>query len=343
MVVQVSARARLLSTLVAGALVHGACSEPPPPPPPAATPSRTAEQRVEAYKACWDQFNNKQWDQFQNCYGVNAVSESPDSTPSSLNGRTAIVEQAKAEASSFPDRRGEIRLLLLNGDRVASIALYAATNTGPMPGPDGKPNPGTNKPIGFLVGHTIEMDPTGTHAAREATYMDGATMASQLGLSPAPSRKAEKPTGAPAEVVIAKNDDKERSNIEVVRRSFAALNEHNVKGMAETMAPNFKGFEATAPQDMDKAGALASAKEMIAAFPDVRITPVTMWAAGDYVVVTGTFEGTNLGDIPSMGVKKTGRKVSAHFMEVYKLENSLTTASWLFYNGAAFAQQLGLK
>jgi predicted ester cyclase len=61
------------------------------------------------------------------------------------------------------------------------------------------------------------------------------------------------------------------------------------------------------------------------------------------VVVTGTFEGTNLGNLPSMGVKKTGKKVSAHFFELFRLENSLCVEDWLFYNGAAFAAQLGLK
>ena len=94
---------------------------------------------------------------------------------------------------------------------------------------------------------------------------------------------------------------------------------------------------------MDKAASQASLKELFTSFPDVKITPVTMWAAGDYVVVTGTFEGTNLGDIPSMGVKKTGKKMSAHFFELFKLENSLTRHDWLFYNGAAIAAQLGLK
>lgn len=342
---QVSARARLLSTVVAAVVLHGACSESaPPPPPPAPTPAvKTAEQRVEGYKACWDQFNNKQWDQFQNCYAENAVSEAIDSIPASLTGRAAIIERAKTELASFPDRRGEVRLLLVNGDRLASLALYTGTNGGAIPQPDGKPAPATNKTIGVLVGHTIDMDPTGAFAVREATYVDGNTMAAQLGLSPAPARPAEKATGAPPEVVIAKNDDKERTNIELVRRSFAALNAHDVKGLLDTMAPNYRGMDQATPKDMTKAESEKTLKEMMASFPDVKITPVTMWAAGDYVVVTGTFEGTNLGDIPSMGLKKTGRKVSAHFFEVFKIENGLAKDDWLIYNGAAMAAQLGLK
>jgi predicted ester cyclase len=94
---------------------------------------------------------------------------------------------------------------------------------------------------------------------------------------------------------------------------------------------------------LDKNASAKNLKEMIAAFPDVKVTPVTMWAAGDYVVVTGTFEGTNLGPIPSMGLKKTGNKVSARFFELFKVENGLCTEDWLFYNGAAMAAQLFVK
>ena len=78
----------------------------------------------------------------------------------------------------------------------------------------------------------------------------------------------------------------------------------------------------------------------LGAFPDVKITPVSSWAAGDYVVVTGTFEGTNTGDMPSMKMKKTGNKVSAHFLEIFQFDKGKVTNDWLFYNGAAFATQL---
>jgi len=305
---------------------------------------KTADERVQLYRACWDQFNNKQWDQFKNCYAETAVSEAVDSAVPVTTGRDAIIERAKADGAAMPDSRGELRVLLVNGDRLASLALITATNSGPMSsGPDGKAIPATNKSIGLLMAHTIELDPTGVHAVREASYVDENTILAQLGLSPAPARKAEKPSGAPAQVVFAKNDDKERGNIEAVRKSFAALNAHDVKGLLETLAPNYKSVDAAQPKDMDKNASAASLKEMFAGFPDVKITPVTMWAAGDYVVVTGTFEGTNLGNLPSMGLKKTGKKVSAHFFELFKIENGLCTEDYLFYNGAAMAAQLGLK
>ena len=89
----VSARSSLSLFAVVALAFSAACSESsPPPPPPAPSPvAKTAEQRVEHYKSCWDQFNNKQWDQFQTCYSENAVSEAIDSTPASLTGRAAII------------------------------------------------------------------------------------------------------------------------------------------------------------------------------------------------------------------------------------------------------------
>jgi predicted ester cyclase len=68
-----------------------------------------------------------------------------------------------------------------------------------------------------------------------------------------------------------------------------------------------------------------------------------MWAAGDYVVFTGTLSGTNTGDMPSAGIKKTGKKVNVHFCEIVKFEGGKQVEDYLFFNGAAFAAQLGLK
>src|SRR6187455_2823020 len=98
----ISRSSRGRQALVAAAFVTvAACSEPAPPPPPPAPPVATAEQRAQWYQACWEQFNSKQWDQFQNCYSENAVSEAVDSTPPVINGRTAIIERGKADALTF--------------------------------------------------------------------------------------------------------------------------------------------------------------------------------------------------------------------------------------------------
>ena len=319
-----------------------ACGEPAPPPPPVQTPATPAE-RANLYQSCWNMFNDKAWDKFQNCYTENAVSESADSTPASVTGRAAIIENAKAAAAAFPDRRGEVRLVLINGSHGATMALYTGTNTGPMPGPDGKPAPATNKAIGFLVAHTLELDAMGVAATRDVSYIDEGTLAAQLGLSPAPARPVQKPVGAAPLVVLAKNDATETANLAAMKASVDAINKHDLKALEPLMAEGYRMIEIGRPKDENKKETLASLKELFGGIPDVTITQSAMWAAGDYVVFTGTFSGTNTGDLPSAGIKKTGKKLSLHFCEIVKFEGGKQVEDYLFFNGAAFAAQLGLK
>jgi len=343
-VVRVSRPSRAWQVVAAAALVTvAACSEPAPPPPPPAPPVATPEQRALWYQGCWDHYNNKQWDQFQNCYSENAVSEAVDATPALASGRAAIVERDKAEAVAFPDRKGEVRVILVNGDHMASVALYTATNTGEMPGPDGKPMKPTGKAIGVLFGHVIDTDATGARAVRDAGYFDQGTLMAQLGLNPAPARAPEKPTGAAAQVVIARNDATEKANLDATRAAIDAFNKHDLKAIETSTPENYKLIEIAQPKDLDKKGSLASLKELFGGFSDATLTPQSMWAAGDYVVVEGTLTGTNTGDLKSMGLKKTGKKVTLRYFDVVRFENGKGVDEWLIYNGAAFAGQLGLK
>ncbi len=170
-----AAARRTRFVLAAGAVfVAAACGEPPPAPAPAAPPVKTPEQRAQFYLACWNHFNDQAWDQFGACYTENAVSESVEGNPPSFTDRAEIIARNKLEAAGFPDRRGEVRLVLVNGGHVAGIALYTGTQTGPLPpGPDGKSIPATKKPIGLLVAHTAEFNPAGSHVVRDAAVLRG--------------------------------------------------------------------------------------------------------------------------------------------------------------------------
>lgn len=339
-------RSMIFAGAIAGFIaVAAACSEPaPPPPPPAPTPA-TAEARVKLFTSCWDQFNNKAWDQFQNCFAENATAENIDSGRPPTTGRAALLAQAKAEAESSPDRRGELKLALFNGSRIAAVAAFTGTNTGPMPGPDGKPMPATNKKFGLLIGQYLELDAMGAHATRESVYIEEGTFASQLGLSPQPyGRPVIALTGAAPITVIAKNDATETANVATVRAMMEAGNKHDFKAMETFMADNYKLIDVGQPQDLDKKAAMAASKEFLGAFKDLQATASDVWAAGDYVVIVGRIDGTNTGPMPSMGIAKaTNKKISGRFLEICKIENGKVTEDWLFYNTAAVASQLGLK
>jgi predicted ester cyclase len=85
-----------------------------------------------------------------------------------------------------------------------------------------------------------------------------------------------------------------------------------------------------------------SNEEMFKGFPDAKIDQTAAWAAGDYVISTGRFSGTNTGDMPSMKLKKTGKPVNVEYYMITKLSRGKVKKRWLFSNGMAFAGQLGL-
>jgi predicted ester cyclase len=129
-----------------------------------------------------------------------------------------------------------------------------------------------------------------------------------------------------------------------VRASFESFNAHDISVMERALADNYKLFESGLPADADKKAALASTKAFFTAFPDIKATVTDVWAAGDYVVATGSIAGTNTGPAPDLGIAQpTGKPVRARFFEIFKLQDGKIVEDWLFYNSAAFAAQLGLK
>ena len=336
---------------VAATFAAVACGGAPPPPAASATPAApptpapmTAEQSVDWYKKCWELFNTKAWDSFQNCYAPDATSESVDSGQPPARGRAAIVEAAKATVAPNPDVQGELQLMLVNGQHLMTVALWKGTHTAPMPGPGGKSIPATGKKFGMLMAHTVELDAGRTAVQADADYVEVATLLGQLGLSKAPVRKAIETGAAATTVVVAKNDDAEAKNVAAIQAQLEAFNKHDVGALAHATTDGYVLHEIALPADSNKKKSLASTIDLFKAFGDVKLSASTVYGAGDYVVAIGTFEGTNTGPMLDMGLKKgTGKHVVARFIEIFRLENGKVAEDWLFYNGLAFAAQLGLS
>ncbi len=337
-----------IRSTVAGALLGlaglmSACSSPPPAPPAKETVAPkaiTAEERVKWYQDCWGDFNDKKWDDFVKCYADNATSQQFGYGKTDVSGAAAIVAGSQDFAKSFPDGRGDEQLVLINGTRIASIHLLKGTNTGTLTGPDGKEMPPTKKPFGVLFGHTVEVDATVNKVVTEFGAMDGATFASQLGLSKAPARPAMTALEGPSKVVVAKNDETETKNLELERALFEAWNKHDAAGADAPNADDFVLHDQTIPKDMNRAENVDVNKSFWKGFSDARLSTPTMWAAGDYVAILGRFDGTNDGDVPSMKLKKSGKKASVPFMQIDRLEAGKIKESWVFLDNAAFAAQL---
>lgn len=301
----------------------------------------TPEQKVKFFQDGWAAFNAKDFTKYQALWADNAQSEMLDMGPPLL-GPTAIVEQgAKGFATAFPDATGEAQLTLVNGNTILGVVLLRGTQTGTYVTPMG-PVPATGKKIGILAAHTIELNDAGK-AIKETMAYDGGTLAGQLGLAPMPHRKVLDAGWPEKPVAIASGSEVEKSNLAAVTKEVEAFNKHDAAGALATSADNVVFAEMSAPADrVGKKEALKGVEEMFKGFPDAKLDVKSSWAAGDYVVMSGIWTGTNTADVPSMKLKKTGKTVSVHFVEIDKLVSGKTTNIWVFQNGAAAAAQLGL-
>ena len=310
------------------------------PPVPAAP---TAAERAAWYQDCWTQFNNKAWDTFRACYADTVESEQVDSGQPPARGADAVVGAHKAFTEAFPDVKGTGNLILVSGDAILSIYTLNGTHSGPLAGPGGQSIPATGKPIGFLQAHLLQTDSSGKKVAKEAFYSDSGTMLAQLGLNPNPARPVAMAAASAPTVVTAAGTPAELSNVDAARAQLAAFNSHDAKAMVAFNAPDVILREAASPKDTTVSESLAGALDMFAAFPDAKLVTSSVWGAGDYVVVAGRFEGTNTGPFAAMGVKKaTGKPVAVRFVEITRWQGGKVKEDWLFYDGMAFAGQLGL-
>lgn len=320
---------------------------PPPAAPaeaakPAAPPPATADERSKWFKDCWALFNTKDWAKFQGCYAENATSEQVDMGMPPLAGRNNVIDKsAKIFGTAFPDLTGELELTLVSGNDILAVALLKGTHKGPLPGPQGEIAP-TNKKIGYLVVHHVQTTPDGRAIAKERFMYDGGTFMSQLGVSPMPARKALEQGWADKPSLISSGAEAEKANIAALGAWTEAYNKHDAAALGALVTDDVVFSDLASPADrVGKKEVQKSTEEMNKAFPDSKVTQTAAWAAGDYVISTGRWSGTNTGDMPSMKLKKTGKPVSLEYYMVTKLAGGKVQKSWLFTNGLAFAGQLG--
>jgi len=310
---------------------------PPPPPPP---PKKTPDEMVARYQECWGFFNDAKWDDFKGCYTSDVISSNPGSGQPDLNGVDAVIANAQGFKEAFPDLKGDLQIVLQNGNHSLSVALLTGTNTGTMKTPMGEMKP-SKKKVGYLFAHTVDFNDQGM-VTKEWAFWDMGTMMTQIGASKMPARKAMAKGAASPEVVVAKDDDKEKANVAVLQAAMDAFSKHDEKAFDALLAKDVVWYEAASPKDDNKKSVIANSKQFWKGFSDVKLTAQTTWGAGDYAVAIGTLDGTNDGDMPAMKLKKTGKSVSVPFMHLVKVVDGKIQKSWIFFQGMAFASQLGM-
>jgi ketosteroid isomerase-like protein len=197
--------------------------------------------------------------------------------------------------------------------------------------------------VGLYTSQVLAIDDAGA-ATHEWEFFDLATMMAQMQPDPkAPPRRAVVDKLAmPLEVVIAKDDDKEKANLAAVKKAQEAFSAHDAKAFGELLPDDAVWSEQAQPKDWTKKETLEHAQVFWKGFSDLKLHADQQWAAGDYVLLVGALDGTNDGDVPPAHLTKTGKKVHLPFFAIHKVEGGKLKATWLFGQSMAFATQLGL-
>jgi predicted ester cyclase len=310
---------------------------------PAAPKVLTAAERAAWYQACWSHFNSKAWDGFKACYADGVESDQVGSGHPHAKGLDAMEASVKTFTSAFPDVKATLELVLVKGETILGVYVLNGTHTGPLLGPDGESVPATLKPIGVYHAHLVRTDAAGSKIVKEEFYSDSGTLMAQIGLNPVPARPVATSAAAQPAIVLAAGTPAELGNIDLLRAQMAAYNVHDAEGVRAYSAPDLVLHDMGMPADRTAKESLAGMQEFFSAFPDAKLAPESIWAAGSYVVATGRLEATNKGPMPAMGIRKpTGKAVSIRYLGITHWERGKVEEEWLFYDGMAFVRQLGL-
>jgi steroid delta-isomerase-like uncharacterized protein len=132
-----------------------------------------------------------------------------------------------------------------------------------------------------------------------------------------------------------------RAPEDVARSVFEVLSDHNLDGIRELVQPDavddfvpigeFRGPDAIR-------GFFA---EMFAAFPDFSITIDRTVSADSTVVVEWHVSGTFTGGA-FQGINATGRRVELRGVDVMEIADGKIRHDTIYYDGAAFARQVGM-
>lgn len=304
------------------------------PPEPTALTAGEVGKRV---SDCFALFNDRNMDGFKGCLAADITHDIVGM--SKVTGLDEALRQIGEFHTAFSDIRLSNQLTLVNGTNVVTVDLLTGTNDGELMGA-----PATNKKMGMLVAHSLEVDPIEGVAKTQRVYMDAGTLMGQLGMSPAPHR-ALLETGADSPTLItAADSDVEKANIEATQKAFAAMNGRDMASYVSMIDDKVVFHDQAMPSDVRGKAAMEKMLKMwMTAFPDAKIETTTIWAAGDYVVTEAVWTGKNTGKMPEMGIKKpTNRDINFRVLDVMRIADGKLAESWSFMNGAEMATQLGL-
>jgi steroid delta-isomerase-like uncharacterized protein len=127
----------------------------------------------------------------------------------------------------------------------------------------------------------------------------------------------------------------------LARTLMAAIGRHDLDAIRALDAPDVVDDFVAIGVFSGVDNVVAFFAELFAAVPDFRIEILNVTAEGDTAVVqwhaTGTFSGG-----PFQGIHATGRSVDLRGCDVMRFDGGLLKHNTIYYDGLAFARQIGL-
>lgn len=138
---------------------------------------------------------------------------------------------------------------------------------------------------------------------------------------------------------------KMEANKKLVMQAYALLNKGDLEGYGQLFAPDTKNHG----EQVGREGIKFVVGDIIHTFPDVNLTPVAIFAEGDWVISRDIFKGTfkNKATVPHHGGllmthEPTNKSFSVQHIHVFKIENNLITEHFASRDDVEMYQQLGV-
>lgn len=224
--------------------------------------------------------------------------------------------------TGFPDVKMTATRSYMKGNMVAIEGVMTGTHTG-----DFMNHPATNKKIGSRYFTVIWFNDDGL-IMKEHLYHDHAAMLGHLGFGDAKlkHRNVEAIPTVTLEQIAPGDNAVEAKNTDALKAWFGAFEKKDDKAYLAGIADDVTHADYTRPEDVKgKDAAKKAFKELTTTFPDIKMTPTSVLAIGEYVIAEVEMSGTMKGDLGS--VKSSGKSGTVHLAEVFKF-NKDGKISW---------------
>ena len=267
---------------------------------------------VRRYQACWTAYNAGRWGKVAACYPRDYTLEVRGLAGAATDSADWLADVKQHGIVALGDR-GEPELVMAADGWLLGVVRVTGTNAG--------------QPVGVRLAELIEYDARGK-VTRHEQYYDLAA-------------RTRPPAPAALRVAIADDQLEAARAIEAtVGTLIEAWRDGRLDAVGALVTDDLVWTEAAIDRRLDKAGLLAQLAAWRQGFHDHELNLSHSYVVGDFVIVRGFLDGENDGDLPALGITRTGNRIAVPVLAVFELRGGKVAAAELFWQRAALTAQL---